>query len=174
MNVNPEIFDPLKGFAKVKKTACIPLWWVAVLVIGVLIVLLLCGCSPKVVTVPEVHTEHHYLMDTIREKDSVIDKQTTIIRQVDSATMAMYGIKLKAAEKAWLVQNDRLQREIERLQSISKQADSVKDEKPVPVPVEKKLTKWQQIKIRFTDYAIVAVIILVLVYLLWLRRRSQR
>jgi hypothetical protein len=45
----------------------------------------------------------------------------------------------------------------------------------VPYPVEKKLTKWQQIKIRFTDYAIVAVIILVLVYyLLWLRRRSQR
>ena len=176
MNVNPEIFDPLKGFDEVDyEVKRIPLWWVAVLVVGVLVILLLCGCSPKVVTVPEVHTEHHYRADTIHKTDSVIDKQTTVIREVDSAMMAQYGIKLKNAERAYLIQNDRLCREIERLQAISAQADSVEDDKPTPVFVEKELTRWQQVKIRLTDYILIAALILSMLYLLlrWLRRRSQ-
>ena len=160
MNVNPEIFDPLKGFAKVKKTACIPLWWVAVLVIGVLIVLLLCGCSPKVVTVPEVHTEYIVRTDTFIKRDSIVRNDSVIIR-VQGDTVMVERWHTKMVDR-W---RDRVVRDtVIRCDSVS-----------VPYPVEKKLTKWQQMKIRFTDYAIVAVIILVLVYyLLWLRRRSQR
>jgi len=159
MNVNPEIFDPLKGFAKVKKTEYTPLWWVAVLVIGVLIVLLLCGCSPKVVTVPEVYTEYIVRSDTFIKRDSIVRNDSVIIRmQGDTVTVERWHTKLV---DRW---RDRVVRDtVIRCDSVS-----------VPYPVEKKLTKWQQIKIRFTDYAIVAVIILVLVYLLWLRRRSQR
>ena len=159
MNVNPEIFDPLKGFAKVKKTACSPLWWVAVLVICVLIVLVLCGCSPKVVTVPEVHTEYIVRSDTFIKRDSIVRNDSVIIRvQGDTAMVERWHTKMV---DRW---RDRVVRDtVIRCDSVS-----------VPYPVEKKLTKWQQIKIRFTDYAIVAIIILVLVYLLWLRRRSQR
>ena len=159
MNVNPEIFDPLKGFAKIKKTACFPLWWVAVLVIGVLIVLLLCGCSPKVVTVPEVHTEYIVRSDTFIKRDSIVRNDSVIVRtQGDTVMVERWHTKMV---DRW---RDRVVRDtVIRCDSVS-----------VPYPVEKKLTKWQQIKIRFTDYAIVAIIILVLVYLLWLRRRSQR
>ena len=160
MNVNPELLDPLKGFAKGKKTGCISLWLVAVLVIGVLVILLLCGCSPKVVTVPEVHTEYIVRSDTFIKRDSIVRNDSVIIRlQGDTVTVERWHTKMV---DRW---RDRVVRDtVIRCDSVS-----------VPYPVEKKLTKWQQIKIRFTDYAIVAVIILVLVcYLLWLRRRSQR
>lgn len=162
MNVNPEIFDPLKGFDEVDyEVKRIPLWWVAVLVIiGVLIVLLLCGCSPKVVTVPEVHTEYIVRSDTFIKRDSIVRNDSVIIRMHgDTVTVERWHTKMV---DRW---RDRVVRDtVIRCDSVS-----------VPYPVEKKLTKWQQIKIRFTDYAIVAIIILVLVYyLLWLRRRSQR
>jgi len=186
MNVNPEIHDPLMGFDKgwawlrwkrvwhiVMAVALYVLYGLAVFAA----VWLLCSCnSVKYVPVKEMHTEHHYRTDTIHKTDSVIDKQTTVIREVDSAMMAQYGIKLKNAERAWLIQNDRLCREIERLQAISAQADSVEDDKPTPIFVEKKLTRWQQVKIRLTDYILIAALILSMLYLLsrWLRRRSQR
>ena len=162
MNVNPEIFDPLKGFDEVDyEVKRIPLWWVAVLVIiGVLIVLLLCGCSPKVVTVPEVHTEYIVRSDTFIKRDSIVRNDSVIIRMHgDTVTVERWHTKMV---DRW---RDRVVRDtVIRCDSVS-----------VPYPVEKKLTKWQQIKIRFTDYTIVAIIILVLVYyLLWLRRRSQR
>ena len=160
MNVNPEIFDPLKGFDEVDyEVKRIPLWWFAVLVIGVLLVLMLCGCSPKVITVPEVHTEYIVRSDTFIKRDSIVRNDSVIIRmQGDTVTVERWHTKMV----------DRLRDRVVRDTVI--RCDSVS----VPYPVEKKLTKWQQIKIRFTDYAIVAIIILVLVYyLLWLRRRSQ-
>jgi len=131
-----------------------------VLVIGVLVILLLCGCSPKVVTVPEVHTEYIVRSDTFIKRDSIVRNDSVIIRlQGDTVTVDRWHTKLV---DRW---RDRVVRDtVIRCDSVS-----------VPYPVEKKLTKWQQMKIRFTDYAIVAVIILVLVcYLLWLGRRSQR
>ena len=130
------------------------------MVIGVLIVLLLCGCSPKVVTVPEVHTEYIVRSDTFIKRDSIVRNDSVCIRlQGDTIMVERWHTKMV---DRW---RDRVVRDtVIRCDSVS-----------VPYPVEKKLTKWQQMKIRFTDYAIVAVIILVLVcYLLWLRRRSQR
>ena len=111
---------------------------VTFLILAVLLLLSFSGCtSPtKVVTVPEVHELHHWHSDTIRQTDSVVNNQTTVIREVDSATMAQYGIRLDKAQRAWLIQNDRLQREIERLQAISTDRDTVRDSIPLPVPVE--------------------------------------
>ena len=69
---------------------------VTFLILAVLLLLSFSGCtSPtKVVTVPEVHELHHWHSDTIRQTDSVVKNQTTVIREVDSATMAQYGIRL--------------------------------------------------------------------------------
>lgn len=125
---------------------------VTFLILAVLLMISFSGCtSPtKVVTVPEVHEHHHWHSDTIRQTDSVVNNQTTVIREVDSATMAQYGIRLDKAQRAWLIQNDRLQREIERLQSISNTSDTVRDSIPVPVPVEvvkevpTELSWWQK------------------------------
>ena len=162
MNVNPEIFDPLKGFDEVDyEVKRIPLWWVAVLVIGVLIILLLCGCSPKVVTVPEVHTEYIVRSDTFIKRDSIVRNDSVIIRvQGDTVTVERWHTKMV---DRW---RDRVVRDtVIRCDSVS-----------VPYPVEKKLTRWQQVKIRLTDYILISAIILSMLYLLsrWLRRRSQR
>lgn len=112
---------------------------VTFLALAIALLLSFSGCTTKerVVTVPEVHELHHWHSDTIRQTDSVVNNQTTVIREVDSATMAQYGIRLDKAQRAWLIQNDRLQREIERLQSISNTSDTVRDSIPVPYPVEK-------------------------------------
>jgi len=100
--------------------------------------------------VPEIHTEHHYHNDSVSRVDSIIDHQTTIIREVDSLTMAQYGIRLAQAEKAWLIQSDKLYKEIEKLRSNRRDSVVVHDSIPVPYPVEvikeveKPLKQWQK------------------------------
>lgn len=147
--------------------------------IGIIVLLFACTCfsgckSIQYVPMVETKTEHHWHTDTVKQTDSVINNQTTVIREVDSATMAQFGIKLKAAERAWLIQNDRLMREIERLQAIHYEADSVEDEKPVPVPVEKKLTKWQTFCIDYGKVMLGASVILLAFVIIWLVRKIKK
>lgn len=101
------------------------------------IIALLSGCKEtEFVPVTEVHHEYHHTTDSIKQVDSIIEKQTTIIREVDSATMAQYGIKLESAQRAWLVQNERLQREVEKLRQQKSDTVIVVDSIPHPYPVE--------------------------------------
>ena len=62
--------------------------------------------------------------------------------------MARYGIRLKQAERAWLVETNELRREIERLSAMSTDRDTVRDSIPypveVPVEVAKPLPWWKQ------------------------------
>ena len=106
---------------------------------GIITVLLLCwlltGCTTtEYVTMPEVHEHWHHSTDTIHKTDSIIDRQTTTIREVDSATMAQYGIQMSALQRAWLIQTERLQREISALRSTS--TDTVHERDSIPYPVE--------------------------------------
>lgn len=106
----------------------------------VLMIASLIGCKHvEYVTVPEVHTEYHHTSDTVRQVDSIIDRQTTVVREVDSATMAQYGIQLEHAQRAWLIQSDRLMREIERLKEVKNDTLVVRDS--IPYPVEKIVEK---------------------------------
>lgn len=112
-------------------------WWGFCIFVALLIVGWLTSCTTtKVVTVPEVHEQHHWHTDSVIKRDSVIHDRQTTIREVDSATMAQYGIRLDKAQRAWLIQTNRLQREIERLQSVSNTRDTVRDSVSVPYPVE--------------------------------------
>ena len=138
---------------------------VTFLALAIALMLSFSGCTTKekVVTVPEVHELHHWHSDTIRQTDSVVNNQTTVIREVDSATMAQYGIRLDKAQRAWLIQNDRLQREIERLQSISNTSDTVRDSIPVPYEVIKEvpaeLSWWQQVRIHLANILLYGLLI---------------
>ena len=120
------------------RCGCISLvGFVAAVLLAAIVMFLFTGCKHvEYVTVPQVKTEHHWHTDTLERVDSVIDHQQTIIREVDSAMMAQFGIQLKSAERAWLIQNDRLQREIDRLRQVTQQADTIRDSIPVPYPVE--------------------------------------
>ena len=90
--------------------------------------------TTKYVTVPEVHEHWHHSTDTIHQTDSVIDRQTTTIREVDSATMAKYGIQMKNMQRAWLIETNRLQRELSELRQTH--TDTIHERDSIPYPVE--------------------------------------
>lgn len=90
--------------------------------------------TTKYVTVPEVHEYWHHQTDTIHKTDSVIDRQTMTIREVDSATMARYGIQLKDIQRAWLIETNRLQRELSELRQSH--TDTIHERDSIPYPVE--------------------------------------
>lgn len=127
------------------------IWYaiVAAALIMSIVLFFMSGCRTvyQPYPVPEVHTEHHYHTDSVSHTDSIIDHQTTIIRQVDSATMAEYGIRLAQAEKAWLIQSDKLYKEIDKLRSMKIDSVFVHDSIPYAVPGPKEYInelKWWQ------------------------------
>lgn len=117
--------------------------------------------TTKYVTVPEVHEHWHHSTDTIRQTDSIIDRQTTTIREVDSATMAQYGIRMKDMQRAWLIETNRLQRELSELRQSHADTIHERDSIPYPVEVEKEvpaqLSWWQRLRLWIGNVALVAL-----------------
>ena len=150
--------------------------FVMVFTLGLCIIELLFGCKPlqKVVTVPEVHEQHHWHIDSVIKHDSVFRDRKTVIRELDSAKMAQYGIQLKQAERAWLIETNELRREVERLSAMSANRDTVRDSipKPYPVYVEKQLTWYQNAKLKFSE--IVIGIFFFIIMLVFIYRRRPR
>ena len=111
------------------------IWYLEIIAVAAILGWLLMSCTTtKYVTVPEVHEHWHHSTDTIRQTDSIIDRQTTTIREVDSATMAQYGIQMKQMQRAWLIETDRLQRELSELRQA--RTDTIHERDSIPYPVE--------------------------------------
>lgn len=119
------------------------------------IISLVCACSPKVMTVPEVHNFYHHDTDSVFINDSVIERQTTIIREVDSATMAQFGIQMERQQRAWLIQNDLLKKEISMLKQSKYDTVHIRDSIPVPYPVEKKVTAKERLGYLTNDLIVI-------------------
>ena len=116
--------------------------WSFWLSIAMMAMMYLCSCTTtRMVTVPEVHEVHHHHTDSVFKRDSVIDHKTTTIRELDSAAMAQYGIKLERAERAWLIQTDRLQRELSELTEAKSDTVIQRDSVPYPVEVVKEVPR---------------------------------
>ena len=137
--------------------------------IGLCVITLMESCKPvqKVVAVPEVHEQHHWHTDSVIRHDSVFRDRQTVIRELDSATMARYGVQLKQAERAWLVETNELRREVERLSAMSANRDTVRDSipKPYPVYIEKQLTWWDTVMIKTFDFIGILLIIAIFISL---------
>ena len=127
----------------------------------------LCSCTTtRYVTVPEVHEQHHWHTDSVHKTDSVIHEKQTTIRELDSAAMAQYGIQIRQNEKAWLVMSNELRREIERLEAMCADRDTVRDSIPKPYPVEviKEVPRQKTLLERAVVCAgIIAIMILILI-----------
>ena len=119
------------------------------------IISLVCACSPKVMTVPEVHNFYHHDTDSVFINDSVIDRQATLIREVDSATMAQFGIQRERQQRAWLVQNERLMKEISMLKQSKSDTVHIRDSIPMPYPVEMKMTTKERLGYLASDLIII-------------------
>lgn len=167
-----------KYYRKFRRDGVPMLVCVYALVWFVVIVLLsigLCGCkSTEYVPVVETHTEHHWHTDSVHQTDSVISHETTLIKEVDSATMAKYGVQLKNMERAWLIQNDKLQRELSKLQSVKTDTFIKVDTVQVPYPVERKATAWEQVRLDYGGWAIGILFISVIVVIRFSRKLLPR
>ena len=127
----------------------------------------LCSCTTtRYVTVPEVHEQHHWHTDSVHKTDSVIHEKQTTIRELDSAAMAQYGIQIRQNEKAWLVMSNELRREIERLEAMCADRDTVRDSIPKPYPVEviKEVPRQKTLMERAVFFAgLISIMILILI-----------
>jgi hypothetical protein len=116
----------------------------------------------RYIPVETVRTEYQNHTDTVRMSDSVVIERETIVRQADSALINRLGLSLKEGEKAILV----LQKQLERNMNMHYEhnTDTVikTDSIQVPYPVERKLSKWEQVKMDIGGIAMGACIILCL------------
>lgn len=135
--------------------------------------LFLCGCSHKVyVPVESVRTDTLYLShrDSIHVKDSIIMHH--VINTRDSVAIHDSVVIVKDEQgnvkerlivryrDRWHATQDNLtlQRQIDRYKASNDSLRAVKrDSISVPVPVEKKLTRWQKFKMDVGGWAIGAM-----------------
>ena len=126
-------------------------WYILVVFVLMCLMALLVSCRTQYVTVPEYHTEYVSKTDTFIQRDS--------IRQHDSIYVAVKGDTV-TVERYSILYRDRLCEKAVHDTIIK--TDSVR----VPYPVEKQLTRWQQMKVDFGEYAFVFVAIALLVFIL--------
>lgn len=103
---------------------------------------LLSSCTTtKYVPVTETHTEHHWHTDSVKERDSTHTERETIIREVDSAAMARYGIQMEKNQRAWLILQREMEQRLRELEHMSAHKDTVRDSIPYPVEVVKEVER---------------------------------
>lgn len=142
------------------------------IVVAGLIGWLLMGCTTtKYVPVTETRTEHHWHTDSVRERDSTHTERETVIRELDSAAMARYGIQIESNQRAWLVLQREMENRLRELEHKSAQRDTVRDSIPVPYPVIKEvpaeLTWWQRARMYVGGFVIFGVVIFAAVKIFW-------
>ena len=110
-------------------------------------IILLSSCkSVQYVPVETTHVEHYHHTDTVKERDSVIVEKTTTIKEADNEILAKYGLQLKNNEKAILILSNEFQKLVSEKQESKIDTIIKVDSIQVPYPIEKKLSKWEQVK----------------------------
>lgn len=145
-------------------------------IIGILICLLLSALlssckSIQYVPVETVKTENIHNTDTVIIKDTIQNEKETTIREVseaDSALLAKLGLQLDKSQRIILL----LQKELAQKShtEIEHKSDTVEVEKEiqVPYPVEKQLSKWEKICLRFGNISIIVFFVLVVLTVFWI------
>lgn len=168
----PPGYDPYKDMSDNERMVigCVSVFGI---ISGVVAALLLCalfvGCTTtRYIPVTETHTEHHWHTDSVKERDSTHTERNTIIRELDSAAMARYGIQMQANQRAWLVLQREMENRLRELEHMTAQRDTVRDSIPTPypvqVPVEKQLTWWQQARLHLAN---IVLILLAVACIVW-------
>ena len=132
----------------------------------VTVVVLCCisSCTTtQYVPVVETHTDHHWHTDSVRQRDSTHTERETVIRELDSAAMAQYGIQMQANQRAWLVLQREMENRLRELEHMAAQRDTVRDSIPVPYPVveyvERKMSAIDKLLIATGILSIISVLI---------------
>ena len=166
-------YDPYKGMSDEErmKIGCLQL---AGIISGIILALLICALfgsctTTKYVPVESQHTEHHWHTDSVKERDSVHTEKNTVIRELDSAAMARYGIQMQANQRAWLVLQREMENRLRELEHMTAQRDTVHDSIPAPFPVEVKvpaeLTWWQEARLHLANILLYLLLIVGIIYI---------
>lgn len=144
-------------------------------VIMFLVVLLLFSCkSIQYVPVETVKTEYKTKTDTVKMSDTIRTEKETILREArpeDLAMIAKLGIKLQDNERLLILLRNQLT-EANSKQYKSHTDTIIKtDSIQVPYPVEKKLTKWQQLKVDWGGWALLGIVLVSLFSIIYIIRR---
>lgn len=119
--------------------------------------------------------ESKYRKET--SSDSIIDrtKETVVLKENgDTARHDKERIVYVASHREKELEHKVLQQD-SIIKSLRLQLESVKsDSIPVPYPVEKQLTRWEQTKMDFGGIAIGAVVAVVCVAVVWLIRKFRK
>lgn len=131
------------------------------------VLITLTGCKTvKFVPVPEYHTLYKTRVDTVQRWDSVRDVQWMTVREVDSTQLAALGIQIKGLKNALLIERNKLLQQISNEKTHKVDTVLQRDSIPVPYPVEKPLTKWQQWKMDMGGWAIGVLAVLIILVIL--------
>lgn len=135
-------------------------FWSFIIFIVLMMIILFNSCSPKVIYVPEYHTEVVTRTDSVVKIDSVHVKDSVIIKQAgDTIEIDRWHTEYKDRWRERVVVDSFI-----KVDSVS-----------VPYPVEKKLSKWQQAKVDWGGWAMLFVVVLIFLFLIFaLRRRGVR
>ena len=147
--------------------------------IACVIISMLCGCrTTRYVPVESVRTE--YKDRVVAVHDTVMDSVLMLndVYRHDSVSVMLRGDTVYVERWHTLLQSSSLQNRAERSKAAHDtlyvtRTDSVR----VPVPVERKLTKWEKVKMDFGTVAMVisamAIIAGIVILAWWLRRKIR-
>lgn len=120
-------------------------------------------------------------LESIRQKessaDSLIDrtKETVVLKENgDTARHDKERIVYVASHREKALEH-KVRRQDSTIRALCLQLASVKsDTIPVPYPVERKLTGWEQAKIDFGGEAIVAIVVTLIAAVVWLIKKFRK
>lgn len=155
---------------------------VYVLIVIGLVIFGLCSCKNiEYVPIEVTKTIEVHKTDTVEKNTVINNEKETILREArpeDSAMLAKLGIKLKDNERLLILQQQQITDLMNSLKEIHNK-DSVRvDSVQVPVPVERKLNKWEQICLDYGKVmmggSITAIVLSIVLFVLWIRKRLYK
>jgi hypothetical protein len=136
---------------------------------------ILSGCrSTQYIPVETIKTEIKEVHDTVKIQDTIKSEKQIIIREADTSEIerlnAEYGFKLDKAQKTILVLNRELQQQIHKENETKENIVYKEKEVQIPYPVEKKLSKWEQIKIDLGGWMVGFILLSIIIFCIYLAR----
>lgn len=126
--------------------------------VGMVVLLLLAmltSCKTRYVTVPEYHKEYINRTDTFLRSDTLFRLDSVVIRQQGDTTV---------------IEKIRWQNRFVNVYKVKTDTIMKSDSIRVPYPVEKKLSKWQQLRLDFGGWAMGGTVVAIVLIIIWLVR----
>ena len=150
-------------------------WLFIVMLVAIALGVLLSSCrSTQYIPVETIKTEIKEVHDTVKIQDTIKSEKQIVIREADTSEIerlnSEYGFKLDKAQKTILILNKELQQQSHKENETKENIVYKEKEVQVPYPVEKKLSKWEQIKIDLGGWMVGFIILSIIIFCVYLAR----